>query len=118
LNTEEIIAQIDEEISKLQQAKTLLVGNVGVKPNRVGRPKKSITVSRILSVEPAKRVMSAECRARIAAAQKLRWAKTKRADRKAAKKAAVKSVPAKRATAKKVVVKKAAPAIKPPAIKA
>jgi hypothetical protein len=71
LNTEEIITQIDEEISKLQQAKALLLGNAGVKP-RVGRPKKITTVARILSVEPAKRVLSAEARASIAAAQRKR----------------------------------------------
>jgi hypothetical protein len=40
--------------------------------------------------------MSAEGKARVAAAQKLRWAKSKRADGKAAKKTAVKTVPAKK----------------------
>jgi hypothetical protein len=110
LNTEEIIAQIDEEISKLQQAKALLLGNVAVKPNRVGRPKKSPIASRILSVEPAKRVLSSQARASIAAAQKRRWAKKIRSDKKAAHASAVKSVakalgakPVKKAAAKKAV---------------
>jgi hypothetical protein len=91
LNTEEIITQIDEQISKLQQAKALLLGNVGVKP-RVGRPKKSTTVARILSVAPAKRVLSAAAKARIADAQRKRWAKSKKLDKKAAHASAVKSV--------------------------
>jgi hypothetical protein len=99
LNTEEIITQIDEEISKLQQAKALLLGNVGVKP-RVGRPKKSITVARILSVGPVKRTLSAEARASIAAAQRKRWAKSRKDAVKTVAKAAK---PVKKAAAKKAV---------------
>jgi hypothetical protein len=91
LNTEEILAQIDEEISKLQQAKALLLGNAGVKRS-VGRPKNSAIASRVLSVQPAKGVLSAEGKVRIAEAQRKRWAKSKRADKKAAHAAAVKSV--------------------------
>ena len=104
MNTEEIITQIDEEISKLQQAKTLLLGNVGVKP-RVGRPKKIVTVSK-----PAKRVLSAAAKAKIADAQRKRWAKSKKLDKKAAHKSAVNVVakalgakPVKKAVAKKAV---------------
>lgn len=97
MNTEEIIAQIDEEISKLQQAKALLIGNAGVK-RTVGRPKKSTTVARILSVQPAKRVLSAEARASIAAAQRKRWAKSRKATVKTVAKAAK---PVKKAAAKK-----------------
>ena len=109
MNTEEIITQIDEEISKLQQAKALLIGNVGVKRG-VGRPKKSEIASRIRSVQPAKRALSAEARASIAAAQRKRWAKSKRADKKAAHASAVKSVakalgakPVKKAASKKAL---------------
>jgi hypothetical protein len=103
LDTGSIIQEIDSEISRLEQAKAILSGITAKKSP--GRPKKNITVARILSVEPTKRVMSAEGKAKIAEAQKLRWARSKRADKKAAKKAAVKSVPA-----KKALVKKAAPA--------
>jgi hypothetical protein len=99
LNTEEIITQIDEEISTLQQAKALLLGNVAVKP-RVGRPKKSVTVARTLSVEPAKRVLSAEARASIAAAQRKRWAKSRKAAVKTVTKA---TKPVKKATSKKAL---------------
>jgi hypothetical protein len=86
MNTNAIIEQIDAEISKLQQAKALL-NSVGVASTKraAGRPK-SVVAARIRSVSPAKpvkRVMSAEGKARIAAAQKARWA----AQRKQVKKA-------------------------------
>jgi hypothetical protein len=103
LDTETIIQEIDSEISRLEQAKAILSGaTVRRSP---GRPKRTQAVAKTVADEPTKRVMSAEGKAKIAAAQKLRWAKSKRADRKAAKKAAVKSV-----LAKKALVKKAAPA--------
>ena len=98
-----IIEEIDAEISRLHQAKAILTGTATKKT--VGRPKKTESVSKRVAVTPTKRVMSAEGKAKIAEAQKARWAKSKRADRKAAKKAAVKP-----AAAKKVVAKKAAPA--------
>ncbi|WP_255551099.1 hypothetical protein [Granulicella sp. dw_53] len=80
---ETIIEQIDAEIVRLQQAKTLLVRN-DVKRGP-GRPKAKADdlVSKILAVVPVRRVMSAEGKARIAAAQKIRWAKAKRAAKKA-----------------------------------
>ena len=98
MDTIDIIQQLDLEISRLEQAKALLSGTAVKSP---GRPKRLQSVIKPVAVEPIKRVMSAEGKARIAAAQKLRWAKSKRADRKAAKKAAVKSVPAKKALGKK-----------------
>jgi hypothetical protein len=102
MDTVSIIQEIDSEISRLQQARTLLTGTATKRS--LGRPKRTEAVSRTVAVEPTKRVLSAEARARIAAAQKLRWAKSRRAAKKAVKKAAVKSVPAKKAP-----VKKAAP---------
>ena len=73
MDTNRIIADIDTEISKLQQARALL-SNVATKKG-AGRPK---------SVEPKvtkpkKRKMSAKGRAAISAAMKARWAKTKKA---------------------------------------
>jgi hypothetical protein len=93
VNIEEIIAQIDEEISKLRQAKAVLgdVATAGVRP-KVGRPKKGSIAARILSVEPVKRTMSAAGKAKIAEAQRKRWAKSKRLDKKAAHTSAVKAV--------------------------
>jgi hypothetical protein len=67
-----IIQEIDAGISRLQQARVLLTGteDSGV----AGRPK---------SRAPYKRVFSTEGRAKIAEAQRARWAKSKRAAKKA-----------------------------------
>ncbi len=82
-----IIEQIDSQISKLQEAKALLTG--AVKKNGPGRPKKNAGSSIPANVKPAKRTMSAEGKAKIAAAQQARWAKVRRAAKKAAKAEAV-----------------------------
>jgi hypothetical protein len=74
-----ILTSIDEQISKLQQARAVLTDGV-VAPAATkgpGRPKK--TAAPAAAKAPKKRVMSEEARARIAAAQKKRWAATKRA---------------------------------------
>lgn len=57
--TEQWIATIDAEISRLQQARKLLAGKTRTRGG--------------------KHVMSAEARARISAAQKKRWAQRKKA---------------------------------------
>jgi hypothetical protein len=102
LDTASIIQEIDSEISRLGKAKAILSGTATPKKSP-GRPKQTQPIVKTVAAEPTKRVMSAEGKARIAAAQKLGWARLKRADRKAAKKAAVKSVPAKKAAVKKAV---------------
>jgi hypothetical protein len=69
MSREEILAAVNEEISRLEKVRALLQSNSG---SRIGtstfgnRPRK-------------KRVLSADARARIAAAQKRRWAKQKAA---------------------------------------
>ena len=90
---------------------------------RVRRAGSGVSAS---AAEPvmAKRVMSEEGKAKIAAAQKKRWASAKRAAKKAAREAesvaaakkTAKPAPAKKAVAKKAPAKKAAPT-KPPAAK-
>jgi len=85
MDTTNIIEQIDAQISQLQQAKAILAGT-SIK-NGLGRPETNHAVSKPVTAKPAKRVMSAEGKAKIAAAQKARWAKV----RKAAKKAPAKS---------------------------
>jgi len=91
MDTAEIVSYIDAEIAKLQQARTLLAGVATVSVKRgPGRPKAGLVVAQILSGQPRKRTLSAEARAKIAAAQKARWA----ASKKSAKKA-VKAIPAK-----------------------
>ena len=79
MNTQEILSAIDAEISNLQQARALLSSYtepVAIKRG-LGRPKKGVAPEKVA----AKRTMSAEGRARIAAAQKKRWAAAKKAAR-------------------------------------
>jgi hypothetical protein len=71
MDTTEIIQKIDAEIARLEKARALLNGHVGSAAKR-GRP----VSSKLTAVsKPARRKISAEGRARIAAAQKARWAK-------------------------------------------
>lgn len=63
MHTTEIIAEIDAEIARLLQAKVLLSG----------------TTTKRSQPGVVKRQLSPESRARIAAAQKARWAKAKKA---------------------------------------
>ena len=111
MNTSEILSAIDQEISRLEQARSLLQGSNGpstpaVEVKRRGRPpgQAKPLPDKAAPVKQT-RTMSEDGRARIAAAQKARWALKKKADQKAAK--AAMPNPA----AKKTAVKKnAAPA--------
>ena len=69
MNTAQLIASIDREISNLQRARRLLAGDEPAA--RRGRP----------AGKPVKRALSAEARARIAEAQRKRWAKQKKASK-------------------------------------
>jgi hypothetical protein len=71
METNAIVAAIDAEIRRLQDARALLAGDAAEKRSP-GRPKGS-------AAGPKKRLLSPEARARIAAAQKARWAKAKKA---------------------------------------
>lgn len=78
-----ITAQIDARISELQRAKAILAGTV-IK-SRLGRPKASHPASKPVAGKASKPGMSPEGKAKIAAAQKIRWAKVRKAAKKAAK---------------------------------
>jgi hypothetical protein len=65
METKGILAQIDSEIARLHQVRAILTGGRAAM-------KKAKSPRR-------KRVLSAEARARISAAQKARWAKAKKA---------------------------------------
>lgn len=69
MDTTEIVAAIDAEITRLQDAKAMLTGT------------KANSIERRSGVGNGKRTMSAAGRAHIAAAQKARWAKAKRAEK-------------------------------------
>jgi len=89
MNTNDIILMIDAEISRLQQAKALLTQTSSLAPatRKPGRPAAAAGESKATSFHPAdfdsettkRRRLSAEGRARIAAAQKARWARFKSA---------------------------------------
>ena len=72
MNTEDILHHLDIEIARLQKVRFLLANQAT--PTRKGRPLGSKNA-------PKKRTLSPEARAKIAAAQRKRWA----AQRKAAK---------------------------------
>jgi hypothetical protein len=74
MNIQEIISQIDREIAQLTKVKEALTG-IPAKRGP-GRPRLTATTKPAIK-KKAKRKMSAEGRARIAAAQKARWAKLK-----------------------------------------
>ncbi len=81
-----ILAEIDAQISKLQQARQLLSGVEGVKRSGPGRPKgskNSVSSAPPTSSSPKKRKLSPEGRKRIADAMKRRWAERKKAAAKA-----------------------------------
>jgi hypothetical protein len=89
MNTNHIILTIDAEISRLQQAKALLTDTSSLTPakRKPGRPATSSGSGKVTSFNPAdfaakprkRRGLSSAGRARIAAAQKARWARFKKA---------------------------------------
>jgi hypothetical protein len=86
MDTQAIVATLDKEIVRLQQARAILTaagsvnGTASIKRGP-GRPKKAASV-----VAPTKRKgIRPAAWERIAAAQKARWAKVRKAAKKAAK---------------------------------
>ncbi len=85
MDHQNIIAAVEAEIARLSQVRELLAQN--------GKSVISAKVTKKAIVKQAKkRVMSPEARAKIAAAQKKRWAKSKRAAKKVAVTAAAANV--------------------------
>lgn len=73
VKTTDILAALDAEIARLQQARNALAGVSGTK--RRGRPPASVPPRKTAK---KKRVLSAAAREKIAAAQRRRWAKQKK----------------------------------------
>ena len=89
MNIEDILSEIDAEISRLQQAKALLGEGSSSGPvakRKPGRPPLSASQHSVAKPKTKRRMMSAEGRAKIAAAQKARWAKSKKASSTSVKK--------------------------------
>jgi len=77
-----IIAEIDAQIEKLQQARELLSGTAP-KAKGPGRPKGSKNAT---GTRPRRHKLSAEGRRRISESQKRRWAEQRKAPPKASSK--------------------------------
>ena len=85
MNTNELIEALDAEIARLEQARAILEGdrqgNGRTSTKRGPKPKKAMSFDHGANVTKTKavkrRTMSPEGRARIAVAQKARWAKTR-----------------------------------------
>lgn len=75
MNITQLIAAIDAEIERLARVKKILSDSSGTTQNRRGRPK---NVAALAATSKPKRRLSAEARAKIAAAQKARWAKARK----------------------------------------
>lgn len=132
MNTNEIIRALDAEISRLQQLRSAVAG-LGATEKRAGAPEKKrpgrpkgSTNKPSPPISPKRGRMSPEGRARIAAAQRERWAKLRTPAKKTAKKSAPvekttpkkpsqRTTPAKKApSAKKVAPKPLPPPPEPP----
>jgi hypothetical protein len=81
LEASHIIAEIDAEISRLQQARELLSGTAMKTSKGPGRPKGSKNAK---AVKPIKRKLSPEGRKSIADAMKRRWAERRKTAAKSA----------------------------------
>lgn len=96
MNLSAILHEIDAEIERLQKAKALLsASSTPAKKRR--RPAKTASLPSSAPV-PKRRTLSPEAKAKIAEAQRRRWAAQKKAA--PAKKAPAKKTPAKKAPAK------------------
>jgi hypothetical protein len=72
----DLLAGIDAEIARLEQARSLLTSN-GEPEIRRGRPKKKSEAAATVKPKKKKRNLTPEGRARISAAVKRRWAAQK-----------------------------------------
>jgi hypothetical protein len=123
MTTDDILNAIDQEISKLKQARTILAGvdsgtaTSSQPAKRRGRPKGSgvkaeVKVAAAVSPTSVRKALSPEGKARIAAAQVARWA-AKRKATAAAERAAKKASAKPAQTVTKVAPKRPAkPAVK------
>lgn len=70
-----LVAQLRQEASRIERAIAALVGLGSQPTRRPGRPPKASQPAQ--AIKPKRRTMSAAARAKIAAAQRARWAKQK-----------------------------------------
>ena len=82
-----LISEIDAEIVRLEKARALLAGASSPVPKKRGRPAGTVKAVKTAAkpakaAKKAKRTLSPEGRARIAAAAKARWAALKKTAKK------------------------------------
>jgi hypothetical protein len=92
MSTKQLLAEIDRGIIALQKARALCLKGEAIAPKAKPIAAKTAKVTKAPAKKVAKRVMSDEGRAKIAAAQQKRWAKVRREKNKAAKAARAASV--------------------------
>jgi hypothetical protein len=85
MSAKQLLAEIDRGIKALQKARVLCLKSEAAAPKVKATAAKTVKVTKVPAKKAAKGGMSAEGRARIAAAQQKRWAKVKREKNKAAK---------------------------------
>ncbi|MGD0941392.1 MAG: hypothetical protein ABR905_16955 [Terracidiphilus sp.] len=91
MSTKQLLAEIERGINALQKAHALCLKGEAVAPKTKVTAAKTAKAIKGQAKKVAKRAMSDEGRAKIAAAQQKRWAKVRRAKKKAAKAALVAS---------------------------
>jgi hypothetical protein len=84
MSTKQLLAEIERGINALQKARALCLKSEAIAPKKT-TVAKTAKVTRVPVKKAAKRRMSDESRAKIAAAQQKRWAKVRREKNKAAK---------------------------------
>ena len=89
MSTKQLLAEIERGITALQKARALCLKGEAAAPKAIATAVRTAKVTKVPARKAAKGGMSDEGRARIADAQKKRWAKVRRAKKKAAKAALV-----------------------------
>jgi hypothetical protein len=85
MSTKQLLAAIERGINALEKAHALCLKAEAVAPKAKGTATKTAALGKAPAKKAAKRGMTDEGRAKIAAAQQRRWAKVKREKNKAAK---------------------------------
>jgi uncharacterized protein YbaP (TraB family) len=85
MSTKQLLAEIERGVKALQKAHALVLKAESAAPKAKATAAKSAKVTKVPAKKAAKRGMSDEGRAKIAAAQQKRWAKVRRAKKKASK---------------------------------
>jgi hypothetical protein len=92
MSTKQLLAEIERGLNALQKARALCLKGEAVAPKAkatAAKTAKTAKATKVTAKKAAKRGMSDEGRAKIAAAQQKRWAKVRREKKKAAKAAQV-----------------------------